>query len=171
MYQKLQKFDIHWHGGGPSMAMVFHLRRVSELLYNWKSYLLSYMKDFVLHIFFNWNEIVRVRVYYPLVCKEYFALVKFECRYQFQLLWKWCWPNTPNACCVYTEKFVTKVACWEMLPFWDALISPWAVLPLCEVRGHNLQNYVSVFYMLDLTIIHIFRQGNLRRKFPKAYFF
>ena len=64
MYQILQKFDIHWHDGGPSIAMMCHLRRVSDLLYNWKSRLLCYMKDVVLHcsIFFKWNKLVRVRV-------------------------------------------------------------------------------------------------------------
>ena len=64
MYQILQKFDIHWHGGGPSIAMMYHLRRVSDLLYDWKSCLLCYQKDFVLHcsIFFKWNKSVRVRV-------------------------------------------------------------------------------------------------------------
>ena len=64
MYQILQKFDIHWHDGGPSIAMMCHLRRVSDLLYNWKSCLLCYMKDVVLHcsIFFKWNKLVRVRV-------------------------------------------------------------------------------------------------------------
>ena len=64
MYQILQKFDIHWHGGGPSIAMIYHIRRVSDLLYDWKSCLLRYMKDVVLHcsIFFKWNKIVRVRV-------------------------------------------------------------------------------------------------------------
>ena len=50
-------------------------------------------------------------------------------------------------------------------------ISPWAVLPQCEVRGHNLQNYISVFYLISLTITHTFRQGNLWRKCPKVYFF
>ena len=65
MYQKLQKFDKHWYGGGPSIAMVFHLRRVSDLLYDWKSCLLCYMKDVVLlcSIFVKWNKIVRVRVH------------------------------------------------------------------------------------------------------------
>ena len=60
----LQKFDIHWHDGGPSIAMMCHLRRVSDLLCNWKSCLLCYMKDVVLHcsIFFKWNILVRVRV-------------------------------------------------------------------------------------------------------------
>ena len=64
MYQILQKFDIHWHDGGPSIAMMYHLRRVSDLLCNWKSCLLCYMKDVVLHcsIFFKWNKLVRVRV-------------------------------------------------------------------------------------------------------------
>ena len=64
MYQVLQKFDIHWHDGGPSIAMMCHLRRVSDLLCNWKSCLLCYMKDVVLHcsIFFKWNKLVRVRV-------------------------------------------------------------------------------------------------------------
>ena len=64
MYQILQKVDIHWHDGGPSIAMMCHLRRVSDLLYNWKSCLLCYMKDVVLHcsIFFKWNKLVRVRV-------------------------------------------------------------------------------------------------------------
>ena len=63
MYQILQKFDIHWHDGGPSIAMMYHLRRVSDLLCNWKSCLLCYMKDVVLHcsIFFKWNKLVRVR--------------------------------------------------------------------------------------------------------------
>ena len=62
MYQILQKFDIHWHGGGPSITMMYHLRRVSDLLYDWKS-LLCYMKDVVLHcpLFFKWNKLVRVR--------------------------------------------------------------------------------------------------------------
>ena len=50
-YQILQKFDVHWHGGGPSIAMVYHLRRVSDLLYDWKSCLLCYMKDVELHCF------------------------------------------------------------------------------------------------------------------------
>ena len=64
MYQILQKFDIHWHDGGPSMAMMYHFRRVSDLLCNWKSCLLCYMKDVVLHcsIFFKWNKLVWVRV-------------------------------------------------------------------------------------------------------------
>ena len=64
MYQILQKFDIHWHDGGPSITMMYHLRRVSDLLCNWKSCLLCYMKDVVLHcsIFFKWNKLVRVRV-------------------------------------------------------------------------------------------------------------
>ena len=64
MYQILQKFDIHWHDGGPLIAMMYHLRRVSDLLCNWKSCLLCYMKDVVLHcsIFFKWNKLVRVRV-------------------------------------------------------------------------------------------------------------
>ena len=64
MYQILQKFDIHWHDGGPSIAMMYHLRRVSDLLCNWKSCLLCYKKDVVLHcsIFFKWNKLVRVRV-------------------------------------------------------------------------------------------------------------
>ena len=64
MYQILQKFDIHWHDGGPSIAMMCHLRGVSDLLCNWKSCLLCYMKDVVLHcsIFFKWNKLVRVRV-------------------------------------------------------------------------------------------------------------
>ena len=68
MYQKLQKFDIHWYGGCPPMAMVFHLRRVSDMLYDWKSCLLCYMKDVVSHcsIFFKWNETVRVRVLYEM---------------------------------------------------------------------------------------------------------
>ena len=44
--------------------MMYHLRRVSDLLCNWKSCLLCYMKDVVLHcsIFFKWNKLVRVRV-------------------------------------------------------------------------------------------------------------
>ena len=64
MYQILQKFDIHWHDGGPSIAVMYHLRRVSDLLCNWKSCLLCYMKYVVLHcsIFFKWNKLVRVRV-------------------------------------------------------------------------------------------------------------
>ena len=65
MYQKLQKFDIHvhWHGVGPAIAMLFHLRRMSDLLYNCKSCLQCYMKDVVLHcsVFFKKNKIVRVR--------------------------------------------------------------------------------------------------------------
>ena len=63
MYQILQKFDIHWHDGGPSITMMYHLRRVSDLLCNWKSCLLCYMKD-VLYcsIFFKWNKLVRVPV-------------------------------------------------------------------------------------------------------------
>ena len=67
MYQILQKFDIHWHDGGPSIAMMYHLRRVSDLLCNWTSCLLCYMKDVVLHcsIFFKWNKLVRVRVHQP----------------------------------------------------------------------------------------------------------
>ena len=68
MYQILQKFDMHWHDGGPSIAMMYHLRRVSDLLCNWKSCLLCYMKDVVLHcsIFFKWNKLVRVRVPCPM---------------------------------------------------------------------------------------------------------
>ena len=63
MYQILQKFDIHWNDGGPSIVMMYHLRRVSDLLCNWQSCLLCYMKDVVLHcsIFFKWNKLVRVR--------------------------------------------------------------------------------------------------------------
>ena len=56
----ISKFDTHWQGGGPSIPMVFHLRRVYDLLYDWKSCSLCYMKDAVLHcsIFFKWNKIV-----------------------------------------------------------------------------------------------------------------
>ena len=74
MYQILQKFDIHWHDGGPSIAMMCHLRRVSDLLYNWKSCLLCYMKDVVLHcsIFFKWNKLVRVRVRVRVHCHQHF---------------------------------------------------------------------------------------------------
>ena len=63
MYQKLQKFDTTWHGNGPSIAMVFHLKKVSDLVYGWKSCLLCYMNDVVLHcyIVFKWIKIVRVR--------------------------------------------------------------------------------------------------------------
>ena len=45
MYQILQKFDVHWHGSGSSIAMVYHLRRASHLLCDWKSCLRCYMKD------------------------------------------------------------------------------------------------------------------------------
>ena len=64
MHQILQKFDGHWRDGGPSLTMMYHLRRVSDLLCNWNSCLLCYMKDVVLHcsIFFKWNKLVRVRV-------------------------------------------------------------------------------------------------------------
>ena len=64
MYQILQKFDMYWHDGGPSIAMMYHLRRVSDLLCNWKSCLLCYMKDVVLHysILLKWNKLLRVRV-------------------------------------------------------------------------------------------------------------
>ena len=61
MHHILQKFDIHWYGGGPSIVMVNHLRRVSDLLYD----LLCYMKNVVLHcsiFLFKWNKIVWVRV-------------------------------------------------------------------------------------------------------------
>ena len=27
----IEKFDIYWHGGGPPIAMLFHLRRVSMI--------------------------------------------------------------------------------------------------------------------------------------------
>ena len=79
MYQILQKFDMHWHDGGPSIAMMFHLRRVSDLLCNWKSCLLCYMKDVVLHcsIFFKWNKLVRVRVR---VRKKFLAPIVAEVR-------------------------------------------------------------------------------------------
>ena len=42
----------------------FSRYRSSDLLCNWKSCLLCYMKDVVLHcsIFFKWNKLVRVRV-------------------------------------------------------------------------------------------------------------
>ena len=64
MYQKLQKFSIHLFGGGPSIAMAFHLRRVSDLLYDRKSWLPCHMKYVILHCstFFKWNKIFRVRV-------------------------------------------------------------------------------------------------------------
>ena len=76
MYQILQKFDIHWHDGGPSKAMMYHLRRVSDLLCNWKSCLLCYMKD-VLHcsIFFKWNKLVRIRVRVQLLLSK---LLKYK---------------------------------------------------------------------------------------------
>ena len=47
--------------------MVFHLRRVSDLLYDWNSWLPCHMKDVVLHCstFFKWNTIVRFRVRVP----------------------------------------------------------------------------------------------------------
>ena len=64
MYQILQNvwYTLTWWW--PSIAMMYHLRRVSDLLCNWKSCLLCYMKDVVLHcsIFFKWNKLVRVRV-------------------------------------------------------------------------------------------------------------
>ena len=43
--------------------MVYHLRRVSDVHYDWKRCVLCYMKDVVLHcsIFCKWNKIVRVR--------------------------------------------------------------------------------------------------------------
>ena len=61
MYQKLQEFDIHWHGDALSIAMVFHLRRVSDLLYDC---LLCHMEYVVLHCstFFKSNEIVRFQI-------------------------------------------------------------------------------------------------------------
>ena len=34
MYQKLQKIDINQQGGGPSIAMVLHLRMVSNLFHD-----------------------------------------------------------------------------------------------------------------------------------------
>ena len=48
----------------PWIAMVYHLRRVTDMPYDWKNCLLCYMKDVVLHcsIFFKWNIIDRVRV-------------------------------------------------------------------------------------------------------------
>ena len=74
MYQILQKCDVHWHGGSSSIAMVYHLRRVSDLLYDWKSFLLYYMKDVVLHCstFFKWNDSSSSssRVITPLLCQN-----------------------------------------------------------------------------------------------------
>ena len=31
MYQKLQKFDIYWHGGGPSIAMWYFILEGSPI--------------------------------------------------------------------------------------------------------------------------------------------
>ena len=33
MYQELQKIDLRQHSGEPSVVMLFHLRRVSDLFY------------------------------------------------------------------------------------------------------------------------------------------
>ena len=75
MYQILQKFDIHWHDGGPSITMMYHLRRVSDLLCNWKSCLLCYMKDVVLHcsIFFKWNKL-ELELEFDLVNKSHLPI-------------------------------------------------------------------------------------------------
>ena len=91
MYQILQKFDMHWHGGGPSIAMVYHPRRVSDLLYDWKSCLLCYMKDVELHcpIFFKWNKIVRVRATRWLVFQmAYLSKCRLRVGHNCALYWK-----------------------------------------------------------------------------------
>ena len=36
MYQRLKKFDIHRYCGDPSLAMVCHVRSVSDLFYDYK---------------------------------------------------------------------------------------------------------------------------------------
>ena len=60
-----KSFHIHWYNGGPSIAMVFHLRRVSDLFYDWNKLITISYVVVVLHcsILFEWNEIVRVRVF------------------------------------------------------------------------------------------------------------
>ena len=42
MYQKLQTTDIHRHGSGPPIAMVFHRRRVPDLSHDLKLITMSY---------------------------------------------------------------------------------------------------------------------------------
>ena len=141
MYQILQKFDIHWHDGGPSIAMMYHLRRVSDLLCNWKSCLLCYMKDVVLHcsIFFKWNKLVRVRVRVlrdsilvitlhtyvwmpndataPRKCwflKICFAISGFE---YIPLIISFCqrWPTKSREILKHIE-FQLNVVCWHHIP-------------------------------------------------------
>ena len=79
-----KSFDIHWYGGGLSIAMVFYLRRVSDLFW-----LLCHLKDIVLHCSkdFKWNEIVWVRVPVQRVTMlNYDDLLRYMCMY----LWCEC---------------------------------------------------------------------------------
>ena len=99
-----RKFDIHWHDGGPSIAMMYHLRRVSDLLCNWKSCLLCYMKDVVLHcsIFFKWNKLVRVRV---------------------RVSWpSWLWPSVCSLQTWYSGFYVS----FPPMGFWGYPASIWS---------------------------------------------
>ena len=59
-----KSFDIHWYGGGPSMAMVFHLIRVSDLFYDLRKLTTMSFEVVVWHcsIFFECNKMVRVQV-------------------------------------------------------------------------------------------------------------
>ena len=52
-----------------------------------------------------------VAICYPIVCKEYFVLIKPYCRYPLQLTHRCCCPNIGNFCCLQTDKFVLEVAC------------------------------------------------------------
>ena len=136
MYQILQKFDMHWHDGGPSIAMMYHLRRVSDLLCNWKSCLLCYMKDVVLHcsIFFKWNKLVRVRVRVRVLMVIARALSWMKkCEFQENLHW------------IFNDKnFLVEFSCFD-LNHCD-LIAPYSIRVHC-------QHWFSFFCGIKLLLI------------------
>ena len=144
MYQILQKFDIHWHDGGPSIAMMYHLRRVSDLLCNWKSCLLCYMKDVVLHcsIFFKWNKLVRVRV-----------------RVRVRIMWKVCSCHQVIMWCkdAYIEEmainsYTNRIVDCDLVWFWwysTIFRGVWfrsiESILVCEYSSHCSQLHVFTF--------------------------
>ena len=144
MYQILQKFDIHWHDGGPSIAMMYHLRRVSDLLCNWKSCLLCYMKDVVLHcsIFFKWNKLVRVRVRVRVLRPSYLHNGISYTGKMASLFW--IRPQGSLCCFRMTER---GNAAWTSVTtdIWDSrkTFSQWSTAFIDEVLLHGRRDIIN----------------------------
>ena len=142
MYQILQKFDIHWHDGGPSITMMYHLRWVSDLLSNWKSCLLCYMKDVVLHcsIFFKWNKLVRVRGRVQArIVMAHAKLRNDRCDPRQQCRLGQCWPNVGTIGPTLGQRTLLS----EMLPYWGQPISYDRSIILTDHRISWHMNYIT----------------------------